>query len=301
MKHPKCNTNLPLTLYLITGCWQWLWFRVADNYSHSFEYVCSPKTDRTFKALYMLKCLSKSKSNLIFFPVIIFKAFQSESHSDPWKWKPWDSSCCLVENCSWTKGRESYAPLGAISKPYLLSPGWPQVHLRVSDGEAIPQVYYFNWQKAVADVHRGKSSILPLLSLPFISSSGFTSKIPSNEQSVSLGTVKCVIPTRRCSTTNVAGGTRARTMVPTWSEAKNNVSVLLLEGCHDTQTYTLPFSVGIQPKQAREDSQQKGGERSVSAANRQLEPPMSLSRGCSWTIAFLWSSCITWSLFYLFS
>ena len=66
MKHPKCNTNLPL--YLITGCWQWLWFKVAANYSHSFEYVCSPKTVHTFKALCMLKCLSKCKCNLIFFP-----------------------------------------------------------------------------------------------------------------------------------------------------------------------------------------------------------------------------------------
>jgi len=84
-------------------------------------------------------------------------------------------------------------------------------------------------------------------------------------------------------------------------EATKNVAVWLLEGCHDTQTYTLPFSVGIQPKQVRGDSQQKGGERSVSAANKQLEPLMSLSRSSSWTIAFLWSSCATWSLFCLFS
>lgn len=56
----------------------------GSSYSPSFEHVCSPKTVRTFKALYMLKCLSKSKSNLIFFPGILYKALGQcgECHSD---------------------------------------------------------------------------------------------------------------------------------------------------------------------------------------------------------------------------
>lgn len=187
-----------------------------------------------------------------------------------------------------------------LSKLYLRPPRWPQVQLRVSDGEAISQAYYFNWTESHGRTsHRKTFHIAPSvpLSWPFISSSGFTSEIPSNEQSVSLSTVKCVIPpqvqhnkrSRRYQGTNRG----ARLM-----QAKN-AAVLLLEGCHETQTYPLPFSVGIQPKQMQGDTRQKGGERSVSAANKQLEPPMSLSR--SRTIAFLWSSCVTRSLSYLFS
>lgn len=50
-------------------------------------------------------------------------------------------------------------------------------------------------------------------------------------------------------------------------EAKKSVAVLLLQGWHDTQTYTLPFLVGVQPKQMQGSSQQKGGEHAVSAVN----------------------------------
>lgn len=50
-------------------------------------------------------------------------------------------------------------------------------------------------------------------------------------------------------------------------EAKKSVAVLLLEGWHDTQTYALPFLVGIQPIQMQGSSQQKGGELAVSAVN----------------------------------
>lgn len=51
------------------------------------------------------------------------------------------------------------------------------------------------------------------------------------------------------------------------TEVKKSVAVLLLEGWHDTQTYTLLVLVGIQPKQEQGNSQQKGGELAVSAVN----------------------------------
>lgn len=155
-------------------------------------------------------------------------------------------------------------------------------------------------QKTTAELHARKPSILlpsVLLSWPFTNSSGFTSEIPPNEQSVPLGTVRCPqVQHKKC-----CGRYRSPNRGAHLMEARKNAAVLLLEGCHGTRTYTLPFSVGIQPKQMQGSSQQKGGEHSVSAANKQLEPPTSLSVGCSWTTAFLWSSRITRSLFCLFS
>lgn len=177
-----------------------------------------------------------------------------------------------------------------FSKLYLLTPGWPQVELRDHLSGIIS-----TGQKAVAELHTGEPSMLPplslccdLLSVPLDSPPKYrpTSRAfcfaqwsvysPSQMQH----NKSC----RRYQSTNPG----AHLMEP-----KKNVAVLLSKGCHDTQTYTLPFLLGIQPKQMWGSSQQKGWQCPVSAASKQLEPPMSLSFNCSWTIAFLWSTCIT--------
>lgn len=72
VKHSKCNTNPSLTLHVVTSHWQWLWFKVAAKYSHIFEHACSPKIVHISKTPYMLKCLSKSESNLIYFFLWLF-------------------------------------------------------------------------------------------------------------------------------------------------------------------------------------------------------------------------------------
>lgn len=209
----------------------------------------------------------------------------------------------LWKNCSWTKGRESYIPLGAIPaiwKLYLLPPGWPQVYLRVSDGEAISQACYFNWTESHDRTSQKKifhiASVVTFYQFLWIHLQNTI-----NEQSVLLCTVKCVIPPQ-IQQTNAAGGTREWTVVTTWlMEAKKDEAVLLFEGSHNTQTYPLPFLVGIQLKQSWGNSQQKAGEHSMSAANKQLMPLMFICLSCSRTIAFLLSSCVIQSLFSLFS
>lgn len=168
-----------------------------------------------------------------------------------------------IENWVWTKGKGSYTPLvviSAVSKLDLLPLGLPQDQVRVSDGEANSQALQLDRKP-----HR-KVSVLHPVSWPFINSSKFTFKIPSKEQNVSLWTLKCVtLPEMQHN----KGCRRYQHMNhgAHLMEAKKNVAVLLLEGWHDTQTYTLPFLAGIQPKQMQGSSQQKGGEHTVSAVN----------------------------------
>lgn len=221
----------------------------GSSYSPSFEHVCSPKTVRTFKALYMLKCLSKSKSNLIFFPGILYKALGQcgECHSDWCEQQRWSDG--ILPAFLWKTAPEPKAEkathlwvLKAISVASRMTSdpakglGW-RSHLSGS---------FQLDRKARQNFTQENLPYYPPVPLlwPFISSSGFTAEMPSNELSVSLCTGKCVIfpqvQHNKCCRRHQGTNHGAHLM-----EAKKNMAVLLLKGCHDTQTYTLPFFVGI--------------------------------------------------------
>lgn len=117
---------------------------------------------------------------------------------------------------------------------------------------------YFNWTESHAGKFQYCTLCHDLLSVPPHSPTRYAPRSTWTLRCVILPEVQHKKCCRRCQPMNHG----AHLM-----EAKKSVAVLLLEGWHDTQTYSPLVLVGIQPKQVQGNSQQKGGELAVPAVN----------------------------------
>lgn len=142
-----------------------------------------------------------------------------------------------------------------------------------------------------------KVSILHPVSWPFINSSTFTYNIPSMEETVSLWTLKCVI------LPEVKHNKCCRRYQPM------NHGALLMEAKKSVAAWGLAWHTDLHSpifggNPTKTNAGQLSAEgRKAHCVYSELKPLMclSLSLSCSWTLAFLWSSCISQRLFCLFS